>query len=92
MSNSRFMQWLIHTWLTMSDGTASTLAIGNEPARKSEQVDGAFEDIRDLQRYPLSCEELKDGLLFHFSDGTSKFIPDCTPRLSEPKGDANASE
>jgi hypothetical protein len=39
----------------------------------------------ELQRYPLSCEKREDGLLFHFSDGTSKFIPNWTPPMREPE-------
>jgi hypothetical protein len=46
--------------------------------------------------FPLSCEELADGLLFHFSDGTSKFyrnvrylvdrgIPAAEPEQDERK-------
>ena len=46
----------------------------------------------DLQRYPLSCEELEDGLLFHFSDGTSKFIPSWTPPWGRPEGESPEPE
>jgi hypothetical protein len=35
--------------------------------------------MEELQRYPLSCEKKDDGLLFHFSDGTTKFIPSYAP-------------
>jgi len=88
---SRFIQWILRIRSAKSSEASSTPAFESQPARKVEPTAGAFEDIKDLQRYPLSCERLKDGLLFHFSNGTNKFIPDSTPPLSEPEADENAS-
>ncbi len=58
---------------------------------EQESMNGPFEDIKALQRYPLSCEKLESGLLFHFSDGTSKFIPDWTPPPTEPEDNKRSS-
>ena len=80
-SHSRFVQWILRTWLAKSSSASPTPAIGSQSAREVEQMAEAFEDIKDLQRYPLSCEKLQDGLFFHFSDGTSKFIPDSIAPL-----------
>ena len=40
---------------------------------------------KEEQVFPVACERLTDGLQFLFSDGTTKFIPDFTPRLGHNK-------
>ncbi len=38
-------------------------------------------NLKDAVR-PVSCKELPEGLLFAFSDGTTKLIPKFTPPLA----------
>jgi hypothetical protein len=91
MFNSRFIRRILRNWSAKSSTTFPTPESGCHPSRKFEQMAGAFDDMKDLQRYPLTGEKREDGLLLHFSDGTIKFVPDWTPPLSEPEGDGTST-